>query len=69
MTESQRSAYAEICKAWDDLDQAAQRIVTALPFQMTEASERLDEARKRMRQAIQTNLLNLMNSQGRETTQ
>ncbi len=39
-------------EAWNEMDNAAQRIATALPFQMTEAAERLDKARLAMRKAI-----------------
>lgn len=44
--------FSKLLQAWDELDQAANRIVTALPFQMTEAAERLEVARKGMREAI-----------------
>lgn len=39
-------------ETWDEMDNAAQRILTALPYQMTEAAERLDTARLLMRKAI-----------------
>lgn len=39
--------------AWDDMDNAAQRILTAQPFHMTSASEGLDKCRLEMRKAIQ----------------
>lgn len=43
----------EIMDAWDDLDIACNRIITALPFQMTEAAAALEVARRRMRAAVQ----------------
>lgn len=44
---------AELLTVFDDLDNAAQRMLVALPDQMTEAAHNLDEARLRMRIAIQ----------------
>jgi hypothetical protein len=38
--------------AWDAMDSAAQRILTASPTQMTEAAERLEKARLRMGEAL-----------------
>lgn len=44
--------YTKLLQAWDEMDRAANRMITALPFQMTDAAERLDAARKEMREAI-----------------
>jgi len=41
-----------VLTTWDDLHAAIQRILTAQPYQMTEAAERLDNAHGRMREAI-----------------
>ncbi len=60
MTEEQHNAYVAICKAWDELDRAAQGVITALPFQMTEASERLDKARLKMREIINSELIKVL---------
>ena len=43
----------ELMKAWDKMDRAAQRMLTAQPYQMTEAAERLDVARREMSTAVQ----------------
>ncbi len=45
-------AFKSLLEAWDEMDRAANRMITALPFQMTEAAERLEAARKAMREAI-----------------
>ena len=47
-----RDKLKEIFAVWDELDSAVNRIVTALPFQMTEAAERLEVARRKMRGVI-----------------
>jgi hypothetical protein len=39
--------------AWDEMDNAAQRMETALPSQMSAAVARLEGARLQMRAAIQ----------------
>lgn len=44
---------AELISVFDDLDNAAQRMLVALPDQMSEAAHNLDVARLRMRAAIQ----------------
>lgn len=44
--------YEAVMEAWDDMDNAAQRVQVALPSQMTAAVERLDIARIRMRNAL-----------------
>ena len=49
MTDEQK---IKLMEAWDEMDNAAQRILTAQPFQMTEASSRLDAARQSMRTAV-----------------
>lgn len=64
MDEHQHEAYTRICRAWDNLNIAAQRVITALPFQMTEAAENLDEARKRMAEAINRDLIAAMFPRG-----
>lgn len=43
---------AELLSVFDDLDNAAQRMLVALPDQMTEAAHNLDMARQRMREAF-----------------
>ena len=47
----------ELAETWDDMENAAQRVLTALPAQMTEAAERLDRERQRMRKLVQKILL------------
>lgn len=44
---------AEVLIAWDNMDNAAQRIATAQPFQMTEAASRLEDCRLAMRKTMQ----------------
>lgn len=43
-----------LCEAWDAMDSAAQKVGNALPHQMTEAAANLDQARQRMRAALQS---------------
>lgn len=57
MNENQHNAYMKVSKAWDELDAAALRVITALPAQMTKAAEDLDVARIEMRMAINSYLL------------
>ena len=45
-------AFKGILAAWDEVDRASNRMITALPFQMTEAAERLEAARKAMREVL-----------------
>lgn len=45
-------APATLLVVWDDLDAAINRVVTALPAQMTAASETLEQERRRMRAAL-----------------
>jgi len=47
---------------WDDLDKAAQRVLTSQPWQMTEAAIRLEEQRRLFREAINTYVLSLAKS-------
>lgn len=42
----------KLLRLWDDVDSAAQRVLTALPHQMTEAAARLDEQRRLFRTAL-----------------
>lgn len=50
-------AMTPLLEAWDEMDNAAQRVLTALPGQMTEAAARLDAARLAMRTVIQRTAL------------
>lgn len=43
----------EILDLWDDLDGAIDRVITALPGQMTDASTRLEAERLRFRERLQ----------------
>jgi hypothetical protein len=43
--------------AWDDMDKAAQRMVTALPGTISAAAETLESCRLAMRKAVQTDAL------------
>lgn len=43
----------KLYEAWDEVDRAAQRVLTALPSQMTEAAERLDQSRLAFRAELQ----------------
>lgn len=52
----QRLAVDEVMAAWDAMDAAAQRVQTAQASLMTEACDRLEGARLRMRSAIQVAL-------------
>lgn len=52
----EKLASDEVCNAWDAMDAAAQRLMTAQPHQMTAAAEMLEDARLRMRSAIQVAL-------------
>lgn len=45
--------FVALMNAFDVLDGAAQRVIVAQPFQMTEAAERLDGARLKMREVLQ----------------
>ena len=49
----------ELLTAWDELDSAVDRIVTALPGQMTTAAERLEAERLRFRHHIRAYAFNL----------
>lgn len=49
----QAELFAPVIMAWNDMDNAAQRVLTAQPFQMTEAADRLNKARLALREAIQ----------------
>lgn len=44
----------QLIEAWDRVDGAINRILTALPQQMTNAAETLEAERKGMREAIRT---------------
>lgn len=43
----------ELMVAWDEMDNATQRMLTALPSQMTEAAARLEAMQRAMRTALQ----------------
>jgi hypothetical protein len=43
--------------AWDNMDSAAQRVLVAMPSQMTAAAEGLDIARRAMRDALNRALI------------
>ncbi len=43
----------ELMTAWDNMDNAAQRMLTSLPHQISESAARLDAARLEMRGAVQ----------------
>lgn len=45
-------ALLELMSAWDEVDHAAQRVATALPSQISEAVEKLDAARLKMRAQV-----------------
>lgn len=49
---SDNPSLLELYSAWDTLNQAAQRIITAQPHQMTESAEKLEMARENIRKAI-----------------
>ncbi len=57
---NEHSDVIELLEAFDDLDSAAQRVLTALPSQMTHAAERLELERVRMRVALQKYSMNLV---------
>jgi hypothetical protein len=42
-----------LLRSWDDVDNAAQRVATSLPSQMTEAADRLERARIAHRDILQ----------------
>lgn len=44
---------AEVLKAWDNMENASQRVETSLPFQMSAAIAELELARKIMRNVLQ----------------
>lgn len=48
----EKAEIIELIDAWDDLDSAINRTVTALPGQMTAASERLETERSRFRKMM-----------------
>lgn len=43
----------DLMTAWDNMDKAAQRMLTSLPHQITEAAERLEASRLATRNAVQ----------------
>lgn len=43
--------------AFDELDRAAQRVLTAMPSEMTKAAEELDSARRKMRALINNHMM------------
>lgn len=43
-----------LAAAWDRMDNAAQRVTTSLPFQITEAVATLDHERLAMRAVVQS---------------
>ncbi|MBS3648777.1 hypothetical protein KEU06_09185 [Pseudaminobacter sp. 19-2017] len=47
-------ALIRLVSLWDDVDNAAARVETSLPFQMSEAIARLEETRKVFRIALQS---------------
>lgn len=45
-------ALIKLMRAWDDMDNAAANILTALPHQMTERAAALNEQRLKMRDLV-----------------